>query len=433
MFEIDLQTINDLRLFTKGLSEKSVFDFFNKTKTVGGKLKLEFLMNSPHTNLKDLEKRQNVFRHYSNKKINFNVTSSQLNYIEHYLALNTVTLKRNRFDNFFFKNFSKVSRNDLFLIETGIDKIFEIILLVQSDINYFFPFELQKEKNNFEKIVSIPEVKFYINNKKNKVISYYKIDYLFRVRFKEIIRKFIDSIYFIDAYISVAYSKLLNRLSFPELVNSDKPVLNLVDLRHPLINDPVYSNFSFKDEENVCFLTGPNMAGKSTFLKSLGIALYLAHLGFPVLASKMKVSIFNGMYSSININDNVDFGYSHFYSEVKRIKDIALKIRKRKNVIVIIDEMFRGTNFVDAIEASSRVIIGFSNIKSSLFFISTHIVEIKSNIEHLNGIVYKCFDVKWNGITLKYDYLLKNGLSETRVGFYILEKEGVLKILEKPQ
>ncbi len=83
-------------------------------------------------------------------------------------------------------------------------------------------------------------------------------------------------------------------------------------------------------EHNLVFLTGANMAGKSTFMKSFGVAVYLAHMGFPVGAEEMVFSVQDGMYTSINVPDNLDAGFSHFYAEVLRVKRAAEEVSQGK-------------------------------------------------------------------------------------------------------
>jgi DNA mismatch repair ATPase MutS len=118
------------------------------------------------------------------------------------------------------------------------------------------------------------------------------------------------------------------------------------------------------------------MAGKSTFLKTIGILVYVAHLGFPVPAKELRISVFSGLYTTINLSDNLNFGYSHFYSEVRRVKEIVTKFNPDKKIVIIFDELFRGTNVKDAFEASASIISKLAKIKSNLFFISSHILEI---------------------------------------------------------
>ncbi len=173
------------------------------------------------------------------------------------------------------------------------------------------------------------------------------------------------------------------------------------------------------------------MSGKSTFLKSVGLCIYLSHIGFPVPAISMETSAFNGLYSTINISDNIEKGYSHYYSEVKRVKDIALMIKEKKRVFVIFDELFRGTNVKDAYEATLLIISGFTKIKDSLFIISTHIIEVGKELEKLQGPIFKCFNSRLEGEKPIYNYELIEGISSDRLGLTILRNEKILELIEE--
>jgi DNA mismatch repair ATPase MutS len=173
------------------------------------------------------------------------------------------------------------------------------------------------------------------------------------------------------------------------------------------------------------------MSGKSTFLKTMGLLTYLAHLGLPVPAREFKTTVFNGVFSTINLTDDLNLGYSHFYSEVNRVKEIANLLSSDKNLVIIFDELFRGTNVKDAYDASLKVISSLNKVFSSLFFISTHILEVAENIDHTEAITFKCFESDLVDDIPVYDYKLKVGISRERVGMRILEKENVIKILDE--
>ncbi len=82
------------------------------------------------------------------------------------------------------------------------------------------------------------------------------------------------------------------------------------------------------------------MAGKSTFMKSFGITVFLAHVGFPVPQRKWNFRFKNGMFTTINLPDNLSMGYSHFYAEVLRVKKVAQQVRQTQHLIVVFDELF---------------------------------------------------------------------------------------------
>jgi DNA mismatch repair ATPase MutS len=173
------------------------------------------------------------------------------------------------------------------------------------------------------------------------------------------------------------------------------------------------------------------MAGKSTFIKSIGTAVFLAHLGMGVPAQQMELSVFDGLLSNINVVDNIAKGESFFYNEVQRIKSTIQKIADGKNWLILIDELFKGTNVQDAMKCSSAVIEGFLKIKDSTFVLSTHLYEIGENLKRYPNIIFKYFETSVQNEQLEFNYHLKDGISNDRLGYLILKKEGVVDLLQK--
>jgi dsDNA-specific endonuclease/ATPase MutS2 len=129
-----------------------------------------------------------------------------------------------------------------------------------------------------------------------------------------------------DAYMSLALAGKKWGLAFPSVTESNEPFIEAKGMFHILLSVPVPYDISMHKEGNFIFLTGANMAGKSTFIKAVGISVYLAHLGMGVPAREMKVSLLDGIVSNIQITDNLIKGESFFYNEVQRIKNTIEKI-----------------------------------------------------------------------------------------------------------
>ncbi len=173
------------------------------------------------------------------------------------------------------------------------------------------------------------------------------------------------------------------------------------------------------------------MAGKSTFIKAVGCSVFLAHLGMGVPAKEMKLSLFNGILSNINVIDNIAKGESYFYNEVQRIKATITKINDNRHWLILIDELFKGTNVQDAMKCSSTVIEGLLKIKKSLFILSTHLYEIGEELQSHSNIRFNYFETTvGSGDKLEFNYQLKDGISNDRLGYLILKQEGVVKMLE---
>ena len=152
------------------------------------------------------------------------------------------------------------------------------------------------------------------------------------------------------------------QLEFPTFSDAEKPFVSADGLYHILLNDPVPYHLHMDEDNSFIFLTGANMAGKSTFIKVVDLAVYMAHLGMAVPALKMELSLFYGILSNIHVVDNIIKGESYFFNEVQRIKNTIIKINDAHKWLVLIDELFKGTNVQDAMRCSSEVIKGFFSI-----------------------------------------------------------------------
>ena len=256
------------------------------------------------------------------------------------------------------------------------------------------------------------------------------LDQLLRVSKKEKFRELLNIVYKIDVLQSLSGIMKSDGFCLPEYDDGPSPVFETIDAFNPILSSPVPNSFTFSQNTNLCFLTGPNMAGKSTFLKTMGLMVYLSHLGFPVPAKSLKISIFNGLFTTINLADNLSLGYSHFYSEVQRVQDIVSKINMHKNLFVIFDELFRGTNVKDAYDASLMIISAMAKIRGNLFFISTHILEVAENLENRDSIIFHCFESELVNQIPVYEYKLKEGVSKERIGTLIIKNARIVEILE---
>jgi DNA mismatch repair ATPase MutS len=173
------------------------------------------------------------------------------------------------------------------------------------------------------------------------------------------------------------------------------------------------------------------MAGKSTFIKAVGSAVFLAHIGMGVPAESLHLSLFDGLLSNINVVDNIVKGESYFYNEVQRIKNTILKVNDGRKWLILIDELFKGTNVEDAMKCSTVVIEGLIKIKRSLFILSTHLYQIGENLKGYPNIDFKYFETEVTDGNLIFNYQLKDGVSNDRLGYLILKKEKVIELLEE--
>jgi hypothetical protein len=152
-----------------------------------------------------------------------------------------------------------------------------------------------------------------------------------RGRYKTNTLELIDIYSRLDAWYAMAVAVKTYNLSFPEFIEQESPLVDAKGLYHLLLPQPIAYDLQMNPEHNFLFLTGANMAGKSTLIKSIGAAVFLAHIGMGVPAAHLKLTLFNGLLSNINVVDNIAKGESFFFNEVQRIKNTIEKINDGKN------------------------------------------------------------------------------------------------------
>ena len=283
-----------------------------------------------------------------------------------------------------------------------------------------------------EKLLAHPAFQPVLAEKEKQKFSFATLstyDQLLRFRERNRLRQLLDHIYLADVFLSVAKTGRERGYAFPQAVARERQTLTLENFWHPSLEKPVKNSLEITPEGNVLFLTGANMAGKSTLIKALGSSVFLAHIGMGVPAQSMKLTLFDGLLSNINVVDNIAKGESFFFNEVQRIKNTIEKINTGKKWLVLIDELFKGTNVQDAMKCSIAVIKGLIKIKNSLFILSTHLYEIGEELKKYPNISFRYFETNVKDDQLEFTYQLKEGISNDRIGYVILKREKVVDML----
>ncbi len=212
---------------------------------------------------------------------------------------------------------------------------------------------------------------------------------------------------------------------FPEL-NTVQPEFTATGLGHPLI-DPkksVANNYSTTGLAQISIITGSNMAGKSTFLRSVGVNMVLAAMGAPVCATKLVLSPLKVM-SSMRVKDNLEESTSTFYAELKKLKSIIDAVKKQEPVFILLDEILRGTNSHDRHTGSKSLIRQLIHEKAS-GIIATHDLELASLENEFPASIHNFhFDVQIEGEELFFDYTLKTGICQSFNAAILMKKIGI--------
>jgi DNA mismatch repair ATPase MutS len=202
--------------------------------------------------------------------------------------------------------------------------------------------------------------------------------------------------------------------------------INGTSIGHPLIpdNTRVDNDFDLKGVAKIGLITGSNMAGKSTFLRSLGVNIVLAQVGSPVCAKAFELSPVQLM-SSMRIADNLAENTSTFYAELKKLKTIIEAVNQHEQVFILLDEILRGTNSLDRHTGSAALIRQMIKQKAAAV-IATHDVELaKLEREYPSSIENYHFDVQVEGEELYFDYKLKQGICTSLNASILMKKIGI--------
>jgi DNA mismatch repair ATPase MutS len=235
-----------------------------------------------------------------------------------------------------------------------------------------------------------------------------------------------------DALVSLANCNF----NHPEWTTPDVRQLDFLlkanDLGHPLIDETrlVRNSFHLINPEQIAIITGANMAGKSTFLRSVGINLILASNGCKVCAQSFEFSPMR-VYTNMRTTDNLMNDESYFFAELLRLEAMLNLIRNGENVFVIIDEMLKGTNSVDKLNGSKELLRQLIALKTH-GIIATHdlgLTELARQYPISLKNLY--FEVQINNNELSFDYKLNEGVTQTMNATFLMKKMGIIPNQEK--
>ena len=328
------------------------------------------------------------------------------------------------------------NKTDFALIAYSVHHLITFVQALYQWLKVFEPYSNNTELNALiapikKKIKQLDCLNCNVDNLKKDPQAVLELGYFFYYQYKAQLKNLQNHFYVVDAYYSMATAMQEYGFNFPEWVDQSSPMIEFEDAVHPLVTNAVGNNLSLTAESHFLFLTGANMAGKSTFIKTVGLLAYLAHIGMGVPAKKCKLTILDGLITNLTTADNVLKGESYFFNEVQRIKHTLTQVMDGKKYLVLIDELFKGTNIIDAMKCSAKVIEGLQALNQSLCILSTHLYEISEPLKVYPHIQFCYFETAVIDKTLIFNYNLKKGVSQDRLGYLILEREGVVELIER--
>ena len=207
------------------------------------------------------------------------------------------------------------------------------------------------------------------------------------------------------------------------IINDDL-VLEAMEVVHPmLLEDGVSNSFTLDKNKRVALITGSNMSGKSTFLRTIGFSMFMSYLGLGVKAKEFSTPIVN-IYTCMRTADNLNESVSSFYAEILRVKNIVDASKRGERIIFLLDEIFKGTNSVDRHEGA-EVLINQLLKGESMGLVSTHDFELCDMEKKDSSIINYNFREYYENDKLKFDYKLRRGISTTRNARYLMKMAGI--------
>lgn len=243
----------------------------------------------------------------------------------------------------------------------------------------------------------------------------------------DLLPRWLNAWHELEALNSLANFAYLNpHYEFPELLAEAGRVVAR-QLGHPLLKpeSKVCNDFELDHDRRIVILTGSNMAGKSTFLRTIGVNLVLAYAGAPVNAESLQASLFR-IFTCIKVSDSVQDGLSYFYAEVKRLQALlaATKADDPLPVLFLIDEIFRGTNSRERLIGSRSYIRTLAH-GTAVGLVATHDLELIKLADEIEGVVNQHFREEVYDGRMVFDYRLRTGPCPTTNALTIMRLEGL--------
>lgn len=246
-----------------------------------------------------------------------------------------------------------------------------------------------------------------------------------KCKYGQNIRTWVKVIAEFDFYCSISNYAFNNPdFIYPNVNN--QTVLYTEELGHPLIpgKNRVNNNYKIDKPGEIDIITGANMAGKSTFLRTVGVNLVIAMNGMPVCAKKFDFRIMD-LFSGMRTADSLKENESYFYAELKRLKYIIEKLKKGEATFILLDEILKGTNSVDKAEGSSKFVEHLIMLKATGIVATHDLTLCDLEKKYPQNIENKCFEVEINGDKIKFDYKLRSGVTQNMNASVLMQQMGI--------
>ncbi|MFI2812865.1 MULTISPECIES: hypothetical protein [unclassified Microbulbifer] len=437
---LDSNTFKDLEIFEAGAGQASLFDFCNQSRTEGGAAVLRRRMEQPWSTAVRIRSTQ--------ESVTFIATHPQVfsKLPSAYVIVSTEAYMREILPAVDYRNPLEFALGALQMWTNQDSHYFSIVRGVQATarmIRALRAFLVQPGLASLrgELVPLIREMRSLLRRPHmarvpDQEIGHWgmwrmlRLDQVLRTQEKNTVTRLLELVYEIDALFAMAEATRKHGFNMP-VIEQGLPRVDVEGLVHPYLERPVANPVALNQDQRVLFLTGPNMAGKTTYLRAFATALYLAQLGMGVPATSFRFVPVQWLFSSISLSDDLRQGVSYFRAEALRVKAVAQAVTDGHKVVALMDEPFKGTNVKDAFDASLAILERLSARENCLFMFSSHHIELRDHLHVANGQVdCRYFEAEETAGRLRFDYRLRSGISEQRLGMRVLREEGIFELLD---
>ncbi|WP_346837841.1 hypothetical protein [Microbulbifer sp. SAOS-129_SWC] len=438
---LDAHTFKDLEIFASETGDACLFDFCNLTRTEGGTAVLRRRMERPWCSAERIRSTQEAVGFAREQRALFEalpsayVTGMTDTYVHEILP----HLDSRNFFEFLISAFQLWSQrgSHYYIILRGVQSATRFVRALRN-----FSTQARSLPARGDLAPLLVELRALLKRPKLAQVPdcdianwggwrMLRLDQALRVHERDTIIRLLELVHEIDALVAMADATEKYDFVMPQVEEGPMRV-QAEGLVHPYLDKPVANPAALNQDHRVLFLTGPNMAGKTTYLRAFATALYLAHLGMGVPARSFQFAPVQRLFSSISLTDDLRRGISYFRAEALRVKAVAEAVASGHRVVALMDEPFKGTNIKDAFDASLAILQRLVTRENCLFMFSSHLIELNSHLATAGGQVdCRYFEAVENGDRLHFDYRLRPGISDQRLGMRVLNEEGVFDLLDR--
>jgi len=428
--QIDATTLSDLEIFRSPDGSEGLFQLIDRTSSQLGRKALRGRMAHPSSDLRELRRTQDAVRFLLRNPDLVCLPQGGLEGVDRYLRSTIEIAQRFPLSQRVEYAWMKLRYRDILKeLQDGVGQtvaLFEHLAKLGQSIADRAPPGLIRGL-----VTELQRAAQTVSGRRPTSRNLLNVDRAYRGEDRALIRQGLLAVAELDALNAMALSTAALGWTLPELMESDSFLLDAESVVHPFVKTPVPNPVRLSGGEPMIFLTGPNMGGKTTYLRSAALVVFLAQLGMGVPAKKARLTPVEALFTSLNPSDNLKAGLSYFLSEVMRVKAAATLLAEGRRAFVLFDEVFKGTNVKDALEATAEVILGFAKSRRSGSVFSSHLADLVDVLAANPHIRFCCFDADIvNGSPL-YGYRLSEGASDKRFGLLLLQQARIPELLAR--